>query len=279
MSEQYQALVARLKEIRNVDRARAILSWDQQVNMPRGGGAARAAQMATLARIAHEMLIDGETAGLIASAERETDSMPYESTEASMMRVARRDYHQATCVPTSLVGELASATAMAHQVWTEARAKDDFGMFIPALGRILDLKRQEADYRGYSEHPYDAFLDQYEPGMTTRRVTGLFDSHRAELVRLVADIKNSGVEISDAVVRQHFPVEVQRAFGEKMVRAYGYDFERGRQDEAVHPFCITFAQGDVRITTRFSSDFLNPALFGTMHEAGHAMYEQGVDSS
>jgi carboxypeptidase Taq len=277
MGEQYRALVERLNEVRNIDRARAILSWDQQVNMPPGGAKARGAQMATLARIGHEMLTAPDMARLIDAAAREVDGAPEDSDEASMIRVARRDHYQASCVPSSLVAELAEATASAHGVWAEARREQDFARFIPSLARILDLKRREADARGYSEHPYDAFLDVYEPGMTAGRVRQLFDAHKDELVRLIADITPHIASVSDAPVRQHFPIAGQRAFGEAVVRAYGYDFQRGRQDEAVHPFCITFSQGDVRITTRFSEDFLNPALFGTMHEAGHGMYEQGVD--
>ncbi|MCK6577500.1 MAG: carboxypeptidase M32 [Anaerolineae bacterium] len=277
MGEKYQALVVRLKEIRNVDRAAAVLHWDQQVNMPRGGARGRAAQLATLSKIAHEMLISDETARLIADAETEVGSADYDSVEASMLRVAKRDFRKSTCVPSSLVAELAEAETLAHEVWAEARAQDHFGKFLPALQRILDLKRREAEFRGYSEHPYDAFLDDYEPGMTASRVKKLFDAHKGALVSLVAAIKERGDGVSDALLRQTYDIDKQRAFGEQMVRAYGYDFERGRQDVAVHPFCITFSQGDVRITTRYNSDYLNPALFGTMHESGHAMYEQGVD--
>ena len=276
MGEKYQALVARLSEIRNVDRARAILSWDQQVNMPRGGAKARAAQLSTLSRIGHDMLISDETRHLLQDAEKETEDAAYDSVEGSMIRVTKRDVHQATCVPTQLVADITEAEALGHQVWAEARANNNFAAFEPALQRILDLKRQEADFLGFVEHPYDAFLDQYEPGMTASRVERLFDAHKSELVKLVVAVSAHSDRANDAVVRQSYPIDKQRAFGLKMVSNYGYDFERGRQDEAVHPFCITFAQGDVRITTRFTENYLNPALFGTMHEAGHAMYEQGV---
>lgn len=277
MGEKYEALLARLRDIRNIDRAQAVLSWDQQVNMPHGGARARAAQLATLSRIGHEMLTSDTTARLIEDAEGEIEGAAYDSTEASMIRVAKRDFHKATCVPTDLVGKIAEAETLGHEVWAEARAKDDFPSFIPALRRILELKQQEAEYRGYTDHPYDAFLDVYEPGMTAARVKTLFDAHKGELVNLIASIKPHSDRANDTLLRQEYDIAKQRAFGEKMVRTYGYDFERGRQDLAVHPFCITFSQGDVRITTRFTADYLNPALFGTMHESGHAMYEQGVD--
>ena len=199
--------------------------------------------------------------------------------EASMIRVSQQDYHEETSVPTDLVAQMAELEVIGHQVWARARANNDFSAFAPTLEKILDLKRQEAEARGYVDHPYDALLNQYERGMTAQRVKQLFDAHKPDLVSLIAAIKQKGDAVSDAVVHQPFDIEQQRAFGIRMVKAYGYDFERGRQDEAVHPFCTTFDQGDVRITTRFTADFLNPALFGTMHESGHAMYEQGVSPS
>jgi carboxypeptidase Taq len=141
---------------------------------------------------------------------------------------------------------------------------------------MLDLKREAAANFGYTEHPYDALLNEYERGMTASQVKKLFDAHKPDLVALVAAIRERGAAVDDSILHQPFEVAKQRAFGEMVVKAYGYDFNRGRQDEVVHPFCTNFSQGDVRITTRFTPDFLNPALFGTMHEAGHAMYEQGV---
>lgn len=277
MGEKYQALVKRLAEIRNVNRALAVLSWDQQVNMPPGGASARAAQMATLTRIEHDMLISDETARLLEEAAREIEGAPYDSVEASMIRVISQDVREQTCIPTELVGRLAEMKVLGHQVWAKARANDDFAAFAPTLEKIIDLKREAAEEMGYPEHPYDAMLNEYERGMTARRVKEIFDAHKPALVTLIAAIRERGAPNSDALVRQPFDLQKQRAFGEWVVKAYGYDFNRGRQDEAVHPFCTNFGQGDVRITTRFSPEYLNPALFGTMHEAGHALYEQNVD--
>ncbi len=279
MGEKYQALVARLKEIRNVTHTIAVMDWDQQVNMPPGGSAARASQLATLARIEHDMMISDETARLLEDAAAEIDGAAYDSDEASMIRVSRKDYEEATCIPSDLVAELAEATALAHQVWANARAKDDFKSFAPSLQHILELKHREAETIGYKEHPYDALLNQYERGITASRVKAIFDAHKPDLVALIAAIKTRGDSVSDAPLHQPFDIDKQRDFGNMVVKAYGYDFARGRQDIAVHPFCTNFSQGDVRITTRFTPDFLSPSLFGTMHESGHAMYEQGVAPS
>jgi carboxypeptidase Taq len=165
--------------------------------------------------------------------------------------------------------------SLAHLVWAEARANNDFKKFLPALERILELKRQEADYLGYTETPYDALLNQYERGMTTAQVKAIFDAHRPALVELIAAI-NAAPQVDDAVLHRTFDITQQRDFALKMIEAYGFDFRRGVQAISVHPFCTSFAVNDVRITTRFEDNFLNPALFGMMHEAGHGMYEQGV---
>ncbi len=276
MSEKYSALVERLKEIRSVAHALAVLEWDQQVNMPPGGAAARASQLATLSRIEHDMMTSDETARLLEAAAREIEGADYDSDEASLVRVTQKDYDEATCLPSDLVGEMAETAALAHQVWAKARATNDFQSFAPSLERIMDLMRREAEAFGYEEHPYDALLNLYERGMTASRVKQIFDAHKPDLVALIAAIQTRGGSVSDAPLHQPFDVGKQREFGLKVVTAYGYDLERGRQDVAVHPFCTNFSQDDVRITTRFNPEFLSPSLFGTMHESGHAMYEQGV---
>ncbi|MCC6802027.1 MAG: carboxypeptidase M32 [Anaerolineae bacterium] len=277
MGEKYQALVSRLADIRNINRAIAVLGWDQQVKMPPGGASARAAQIGTLTRIEHEMLISEETQRLLDDARAEIAGADYDSDEASMVRVVSQDVREQTCLPTELVSKIAELEVAAHPVWAQARAEDNFAAFAPTLEQMLELKREAAEHMGYTDHPYDALLNEYERGMTARRVKELFDAHKPDLVALIAAIRAKGDIVDDSMLHQPFDVTKQRAFGEMVVKSYGYDFNRGRQDEAVHPFCTNFGQGDVRITTRLTPDFLNPALFGTMHEAGHGMYEQGID--
>lgn len=279
MGEKYDALCAHLKDIVNVNTAASILEWDQQVNMPAAASAARASQLATLARIGHEMFVSDTTARLLEEAAQEVADMPYDSEEASMVRVVKQDFDDEIKLPTELVGQLTEATALAHEIWAQARANNDFAAFRPALERVVELTVKKAECLGYQEHPYDALINEFERGMTTARVKEIFDEHKPALIKLIADIQQVADRVSDDVLRQEFDIEKQRAFGVEVVKAYGYDFSRGRLDVAVHPFETRFASNDVRITTRYNVNWLNPALFGTMHESGHAMYEQGVAAS
>jgi carboxypeptidase Taq len=276
MGQHYDALRAHVEEIQNVNRAGGLLGWDQQVNMPPGGAGIRARQMATLARIGHEMLTGAETARLLDAAEAETAALPYDSDEASMVRVIRQDYIENTKLPSSYVAEVAQVTGEAHEVWVHARASSHFATFQPMLTRIMELMKRGADYIGYADHPYDAMLGGYERGLTTRQVRDIFDGHKPRLVALISAVRQNADRVSDAILHQHYDIEKQRHFGLDVATQLGYDMQRGHAAEAVHPFMSAIGRGDARITTRFDSEWLNPALFGTMHEAGHAMYEQGV---
>jgi carboxypeptidase Taq len=276
MSEKYQALLEYSNEIQNVNKAAGLLGWDQQVNMPPGGAPARAKALSTLARIGHEMLVNDTTARLLEDAERETSGMPHDSDEASLIRQVRYEYEKNAKLPSAYVAEFAGVTSEAHEIWAHARANNDFAHFLPSLQRIMDLVVQGAEYLGYPEHPYDALLDSYERGITTQRVAEIFDGHKPKLVALISAVNQVSDRVSDAPLRQDFDIDAQRAFAMEVVQGFGFDMQRGHQAIAVHPFCSSFSSGDVRITTRFNKDWLNPALFGMMHEAGHAMYEQGV---
>jgi carboxypeptidase Taq len=276
MGEKYQALKTHLSDIHNLNQAAAVLGWDQQTYMPPGGAHARAAQLATLSRLSHEMFTGETTARLIEAAAGEIDTTAYDSDEASLLRVVREDYEQATKIPAALVAEMAHLTTIAHEVWAKARANNDFNAFQPMLEKIIELEIRTTEYLGYAEHPYDALVNQYERGITAARIKEIFDGHKPALIDLIAAVGEHADRVDDALLHQEFDLEKQREFGMQIVRGFGYDFERGRQDVAVHPFCTSFSRDDVRITTRFNHDWLNPALFGTMHEAGHAMYEQGV---
>lgn len=275
MGEKFDQLTAHLAEVRNLNRVNAVLNWDQQTQMPTGGAAARAAQAATIARLTHELFVSDTTATLLDAAAAEIGDADYDSVEASTLRVARCDFEEQAKLPAALVTELSRARSLAHHVWVEARAQNNFDHFLPALERVLDLTWQVADHLGYEDHPYDALLGRFERGTTTRAVKGLFDGHKPALVALIAAISANADRVSDAVLHQPYDIDRQRDFSLFVVRQFGFDFERGRQDVAAHPFCTNFSRDDVRITTRFYPDFLNPALFGMMHEAGHGMYEQG----
>jgi len=276
MAEKYQALLRHLRDITNLQRASAVLEWDQQTQMPPGGAEARAGQLATLARISHEIFISERTARLLEDAARELDSAAYDSDEASMVRVTQLDYEEAVKLPADHVAAVSEATSRAHAIWAKARQDNQFQAFQSSLEHIMDLMKQSAEYLGYPEQPYDALLNQYERGITTAQVKQIFDAHKPQLVALIAAIRENAKRVDDSILHQPFDVEKQRVFALDIVKGYGFDFNRGRQDLSVHPFATHFSNNDVRLTTRFLKDFLNPALFGMMHEAGHGMYEQGI---
>ncbi|MCB9461264.1 MAG: carboxypeptidase M32 [Anaerolineaceae bacterium] len=275
MGANYDALLAHLKDITNINHATALLAYDQETAMPSGGAAARAQQLATLSKIGHEMFTSSQTSDLLGAATEELNSAGYDSDEASMVRVVQQDFDLATKLPSSFVAKLAEETSLAQKTWAKARQNSDFQAFLPALERIIGMMQEQADLLGYNEHPYDALLDQYERGMTTAQVKSIFDAHRPKLVDLIAQI-GEAEEVDDSFLKLNFDRDAQREFALWAVKSFGFDFERGAQAEAVHPFCTNFSVNDVRITTRFNDNWLNPALFGMMHEAGHGMYEQGI---
>jgi carboxypeptidase Taq len=268
-------LKARLLEINDLQSAAALLSWDQETYMPVGGALARARQLATLGRIAHEKLTDPALGRLLDELQPYAESLPYESDEASLIRVARRDYERAIRVPPSFVAELNSHTSAAFQAWATARPANDFAMVRPYLEKTLELSRQYADFFPGYEHIADPLIDQADEGMKASTLRTLFAALREQLVPLVQAITMQP-PVEDSCLRRTFPEAQQLTFGLEVIRRIGYDFERGRVDKTLHPFMTKFSLGDVRITTRFKEDDLSEALFSMMHEAGHALYEQGI---
>jgi len=271
-NDKLQLLRDRLATISDLNSAAALLHWDQETHMPQGGVPLRAEQLSTMSRLAHEMLVSEETGRLIGAAE------PQDPEEQALLRLARRDYDRATKLPARLVAELSRTRSLAQPVWARARAESDWKAFAPQLERILILVRETTDYLGYQDHPYDALLDLFEPGTKTSLVREMFDGLKAELVPMIQSLPSE--EDRSRPLHGAFDEGRQGAFGREIITAFGYDWTRGRQDRVVHPFCITLGgPEDVRITTRFEKTWLSPALFATMHEAGHALYEQGVDPS
>jgi carboxypeptidase Taq len=275
MGGSYDQLAAHLKDVHQLGIIYWILMWDQQVNMPRGGAEARGVQMGLVSRLRHEMLTSDKTARLLEDAEREMDGAPFDSDEASLLRVARREHDGSLKLPAEFVARLAEHKTAAHEAWAKARAENNFKLYQPALEKMFALKIEECQLRGYDEHPYDALLSVVEPGMTTAQVKALFDGHKPALVDLIAAISERADRVSDALVHQPFDVAKQREFALFIASAIGFDFNRGTLDVSLHPFEIQFSRDDVRLTTRFYEDFLNPSLFGTLHEAGHGVHAQG----
>ena len=271
-----QQLKARLAEIDDLKSAAAVLHWDQATYMPPGGAPAHARQMGTLQRLAHEKFTDSAIGKMLDELRPYEESLPYDSDEASLIRVARRDYEKAVKVPASFTADLENHSSETYIAWRKARPANDFASVRSRFEKTLDLSRQLASFFPGYEHVADPLIDYYsDPGMKAATVRTLFAELRRELVPILQAITAQPLA-DDACLKQQFPEAQQLAFGQEVIKRFGYDFERGRQDKTHHPFMTKFSLGDIRITTRVKENELSEAMFSTMHEAGHALYEQGI---
>ena len=276
MSERLGRLKEILGEVSDLNHAASVLGWDQQVNMPSAGWEARGHQLGTLGKLAQEKFIADEVGALIDDLKREYAGADPASDEAAMIRVASRNYDIAKRVPPSFLVERARVTSRAFDAWVEARAKSDFPTFRPHLEAVVELIHKYISFFPPSDHPYDVLLDRYEPGMKIADVKEIFESLRPKQVKLIKTITSSR-QVKDDFLHRRYNEKKLWNFGVDVASRFGYDFNRGRQDKAAHPFEATFSVNDVRITTRFEADNPLAMLFSTMHESGHAMYEQGVN--
>jgi carboxypeptidase Taq len=275
-ADAYAELVRRSKELGVLNSCAAVLGWDQQTYMPRNGAALRGEQMALLAALAHQKFTDPKIGELLAAVEGSDTVKDPDSPEAANVRELRRGYDRATKLPQSLVEELARVTTQAQQAWEQAKRHNDYPIFRPWLEKVVALKRQEADAVGYKDHPYNALIEEYEPGTTVAQLKQLFAGLIAELVPMVGKIVESTKKPDRSVLEREYPVDRQKVFAEAAAVAFGFDFAAGRLDTTAHPFCSGFGPGDCRITTRYNPRFFSEAFFGVLHETGHAMYEQSL---
>jgi carboxypeptidase Taq len=273
----YEELIRRAREQTLLGSCAVLLSWDEETYLPRGGVAYRADQLAYLAGLGHDQATHPRVGELLAAVEGSALVSDPLSPAAVNVRELRRTYDRAVRLPRALVEELARVTTAAHQEWADARRNADFARFRPWLEKVFALKVREAECLGYEDSPYDALLEEYEPGARARDVAELLDALRRGLVPLANAVTHAGRRPNPAVLRRAFPVERQRLFAELVAAGVGFDFERGRLDEAEHPFFCTAGPGDCRITTRYRLHQLSDGLFGTLHEVGHGLYEQGLD--
>ena len=269
----FEELRQRLAEITDLGKAMALLSWDQQVLMPTRGAAGRAEQLATVGRIAHQKFTSPEVGNLIDELRDWGEQQDYDSFEASLIRVAARDWEKASKVPADLRAEMSRSAALANQVWVDARRENDFASFLPVLRRNLDLRKRYIDCFEVTDEPYDIVLDDYERGMKTAEVRRIFDYLKAHQAPLVKEVAGNGHADKPA---KTFDVEAQKVFELEVVREFGFTDDAWRLDPTVHPFASGTGITDIRITTRYFTDRLE-GLFGTMHEFGHGLYEHQVD--
>lgn len=277
--DNYKKFLELLGELADLEAAYSVLDWDRQTFMPPGGASVRAMQLSTITRLAHEKTISDELAAVFEAAKEEVANMDPDSDEARIIRKAEHDFEKKRKVPPEWTGEFYHTTSLSNQAWEKARAESDFAYFQPHLEKIVELRKQYAEFFAPYDHPYDPLLDYFEPGIKTVEVKSVFDELRPQQVKLVQEITEQGVPVDDSVLHQHFDESKQWNFGVEVIKALGYDFARGRQDKTAHPFTTSFGINDVRITTRFNTNYIGTALFSTMHEAGHGMYDQGVKPS
>jgi carboxypeptidase Taq len=263
-----------LGENDDLRKAATLLFWDQRVMMPPGGSEARADALATVSRLTHERFVDPEMGNLLEDLKGLEETFDYDSDDACLIRVTRRDFEKAVRVPPELTGEIRRASALAVADWGAAKANADYDAMRPHLEKHLELKHRYVECFDTPEETYDVLLDDFEPGMKTAEVRAIFDTLKEELLPLVKEIGEAG-DVDDSFLTGEFDPDVQRAFSLEIVRRFGFTDEEWRLDTTAHPFMTTPGHGDVRLTTNFRPNDLT-SLFASMHEFGHGVYEWGV---
>lgn len=276
MQSNVSELRQRLLEISDLGYAGAVLGWDQATYMPSAGAAARGRQRALLSRLAHDRMTDPALGRLLDKLAPHAAALPADHDDAALVRVARREFEQAIKVPAAFVARRAALGATSYDAWTRARPANDFATMRPHLEQAIELAREYASFFGPSERITDPLIDRHDEGMTTASVSALFAELRLHLVPLAKSICDQPA-VDDACLRGPFAEGPQLDFSNRVIGAIGYDLARGRLDKTHHPFCTKFSHDDVRITTRVRLDDIGDALFSCIHEAGHGMYEQGVE--
>jgi carboxypeptidase Taq len=276
MDADFDDLTARLAEHDDLRSAAALLRWDQATYMPDGGSAARGRQLATLEKLAHDRITDPALARLVDKITPAAEREGADSFQARLVKVARHDIERAARVPAAFVSAFANHRAEIYDRWTKARPANDFASVAPLLAKTVDMSREYASFFAPYDHVADPLIDLMDPDMRTATIRELFAGLRAELVPLV-DAITRAAPADDSCLHETYGETEQLAFASAMASKFGYDWNRGRQDKTPHPFMTKFSIGDVRITTRVRQNDLAYALFSTLHEAGHALYEQNID--
>lgn len=271
----YLELKERLAEIHDLTKVAAVLNWDAQTMMPRAGGEVRAEQLATLHRLAHERLTSDRVAHLLDGLHEEEERLPYDSDEASLIRVTRRDFERARRVPAELRAEMARAASLGQQAWLRARAGSDFLLLQPYLQKNLDLRRRLIDCYEDWDEPYDVLLDLFEPGMRTAEARALLEGLRSGLLPLLERL-GRGEPVDESALRGSFPAKGQELLARTVMERLGFEPEWSRLDPTAHPFAMSVSTSDVRVTTRYREDRVDEALLMTIHECGHGLYERGI---
>jgi carboxypeptidase Taq len=271
-SAAYLQLCERSREVYLLRSVAGVLSWDFETYIPSKAIPYRADQLSYLEAKAHTLFTETCVGDWLKAAEQ--FGFDPELDESANIREWRRSYDRATKIPVALVEEFEKTRTIARESWVQARAESKFSLFKPHLEKIVELTRRKADLWGYEESPYDALMDDYEPGITARQVQPVLEELRAALVDLLDQIAESSVQAN--FLDGHYPIDGQQAFCKEIAAAFGYDFAAGRIDTTMHPFATSLGPFDQRITTRYNVKRFEVSLYGVMHETGHALYEQGL---
>ena len=279
MQKKFELLKEKMAEIADLQSLGALAGWDQQVYMPPKGGEARSLAIAALDKAVQEKSTAPELGGLIDDCYDWALAKGQDSDDAAFLRIARRDYERRKKLPLDFVIERSKASSEAINIWTRARAENDYESFVPCLEKVITLSRREADYVGYKDNPYDALVDTFEEGMTKAVLEKTLSGLRDGLLPVYKSILEHKDAVSSDLLKVPCDEDKQFAFVNEVVAALGFDSARGRQDRAAHPFTTSFGLDDVRITTRTSKNWLPEALYSSVHECGHALYDQGYPAS
>jgi carboxypeptidase Taq len=272
----YKQLLEHLRQVALLRSTATLVAWDQQTHMPRRGGELRAQQLAQIAGLFQRRFASPAVGRLLEEARPLAEGLPPDADIAVILREAQREYDRAKRVPPKLFSERAELRSRARHAWEEARRENDFGLFRPWLEKVVRLMRRWAEAVDPAARPYDALLDEYEPGETTARLQGLFTPLREALRALVVRVREAGRDIDSSVLARACPIDRQRDFARAVAAAIGFDFSRGALDDAAHPFCSVISHEDVRLTSRYNERMFVDGLLGLLHEAGHGIYEQGL---
>jgi len=270
--EAYLKLCERSREVYLIHSAAAVLTWDLETYIPPKAVPYRADQLSYLEAKAHMLFTDPAVGDWLKQSEQhgfDTDSEEYAN-----VREWRRSYDRATKIPVSLVEEFEKARTMARIAWIHARDESKFSAFEPHLEKIIQLTREKADLWGYKESPYDALIEEYEPGSCAAQIRPILEDLRIALVDLLGKIGD--LAVAESFLDGNYPQAGQEAFSRQVAAAFGYDFDQGRIDKTAHPFSTSLGPCDHRITTRYSEKRFEVSLYAIMHETGHALYEQGL---
>ncbi|MDP1951551.1 MAG: carboxypeptidase M32 [Nitrosomonas sp.] len=274
IKKKYLDLVEKLEEISHLSGVMSTLGWDQEVVMPSGASEARAKQMAALAGVIHERMTDPQLGDCLATL-KETDSFAFSAFELCNIREAKRNYDLETKIPKKLAMEMVALSSRAHPIWVSARKGNKFSDFSPVLNHFLELKKEWAQYAFPDLNPYDANIENFERGTGMAEITPIFEKLKAELIPFIEIIQNNPYQPDASFLQGQFPIAKQEALGRQISTDMGFQFDQGRMDVSVHPFCGGSHPTDVRITTRYKESNFIESLYAVIHETGHGLYEQG----